>query len=49
MCRPADCGKAVTLETVPLRYVAWVHVTPHNSGDVTVEARLAGSAGSHSA
>ena len=35
----------VTLETVPLRYVAWVHVTPHNSGDVTVEARLAGNAG----
>jgi hypothetical protein len=34
----------VTLETVPLRYVAWVHVTPHNSGDLTVEARLAGSA-----
>ena len=35
----------VTLETVPLRYVAWVHVTPHNSGDVTVEAKLEGSAG----
>jgi hypothetical protein len=35
----------VTLETVPMRYVEWVHVTPHNSGDVTVEARLAGSAG----
>ena len=34
----------VTLETVPLRYVAWVHVTPHNSGDVTVEAQLGGSA-----
>ena len=34
----------VTLETVPLRYVAWVHVTPHNSGELTVEARLAGSA-----
>ena len=34
----------VTLETVPLRYVAWVHVTPHNSGDVTVEAKLGGSA-----
>ena len=34
----------VTLETVPLRYVEWVHVTPHNSGDVTVEAKLAGSA-----
>jgi hypothetical protein len=33
----------VTLETVPLRYVAWVHVTPHNSGDVIVEAKLAGS------
>ncbi len=32
----------VTLETVPLRYVVWVHVTPHNSGDVTVEARLGG-------
>ena len=27
--------QAVTLETLPLRYVAWVHVTPHNSGDVT--------------
>ena len=37
--------QAVTLETVPLRYVAWVHVTPHNSGDVTVEAGLAGHAG----
>ena len=36
--------QAVTLETVPLRYVAWVHVTPHNSGDVTVEAKLGGSA-----
>jgi Glycosyl hydrolases family 2, sugar binding domain/Glycosyl hydrolases family 2/Glycosyl hydrolases family 2, TIM barrel domain len=35
----------VTLETVPLRYVAWVHVTPHNSGDVTIEAKLEGSAG----
>ncbi len=35
----------VTLETVPLRYVEWVHVTPHNSGDVTVEAKLAGSTG----
>jgi hypothetical protein len=35
----------VTLETVPLRYIAWVHVTPHNSGDVTVEAKLEGSAG----
>jgi hypothetical protein len=35
----------VTLETVPLRYVEWVHVTPHNSGDVTVEAKLAGGAG----
>ncbi len=34
----------VTLETVPMRYVAWVHVTPHNSGDLTVEARLAGTA-----
>jgi hypothetical protein len=34
----------VTLETVPMRYVEWVHVTPHNSGDLTVEARLAGSA-----
>ena len=34
----------VTLETVPLRYVEWVHVTPHNSGDVTVEAKLAGTA-----
>src|SRR5271156_170236 len=33
----------VTLETVPMRYVEWVHVTPHNSGDVTVEARLGGS------
>src|SRR3984957_7529459 len=38
--------QAVTLETVPMRYVEWVHVTPHNSGDVTVEAKLAGSAGS---
>ena len=36
----------VTLETVPLRYVVWVHVTPHNSGDVTVEAKLGGSASS---
>lgn len=36
----------VTLETVPLRYIAWVHVTPHNNGDVMVEAKLAGSAGS---
>jgi hypothetical protein len=36
----------VSLETVPLRYVAWVHVTPHNSGEVVVEAKLAGSAGS---
>ena len=36
----------VTLETVPLRYVAWVHVTPHNNGDVIVEAKLEGSAGS---
>jgi hypothetical protein len=35
----------VTLETTPFRYVAWVHVTPHNSGDVTVEAKLEGSAG----
>ena len=35
----------VTLETVPMRYVEWVHVTPHNSGDVMVEAKLAGSAG----
>jgi Glycosyl hydrolases family 2, sugar binding domain/Glycosyl hydrolases family 2/Glycosyl hydrolases family 2, TIM barrel domain len=35
----------VTLESVPMRYVEWIHVTPHNSGDVTVEARLAGSAG----
>ena len=26
-----------------MRYVAWVHVTPHNSGDVTVEAKLAGT------
>jgi Glycosyl hydrolases family 2, sugar binding domain/Glycosyl hydrolases family 2/Glycosyl hydrolases family 2, TIM barrel domain len=34
----------VTLETVPLRYIEWVHVTPHNSGDVTVEAKLGGSA-----
>jgi hypothetical protein len=34
----------VTLETVPTRYVAWVHVTPHNSGDVIVEAKLGGSA-----
>ncbi len=25
--------QAVTLETVPVRYVEWVHVTPHNSGD----------------
>jgi hypothetical protein len=33
----------VTLETVPMRYVEWVHVTPHNSGDITVEAKLAGS------
>jgi Glycosyl hydrolases family 2, sugar binding domain/Glycosyl hydrolases family 2/Glycosyl hydrolases family 2, TIM barrel domain len=33
----------VTLETVPLRYVEWVHITPHNSGDVTVEAKLGGS------
>jgi Glycosyl hydrolases family 2, sugar binding domain/Glycosyl hydrolases family 2/Glycosyl hydrolases family 2, TIM barrel domain len=37
--------QAVTLETVPSRYIEWVHVTPHNSGDVTVEARLAGRAG----
>ena len=37
----------VTVETVPLRYVQWVHVTPHNNGDVTVEAKLAGVAGSH--
>ena len=36
----------VTLETVPMRYIEWVHVTPHNSGDVTVEAKLAGSANS---
>jgi hypothetical protein len=36
----------VTLQTVPMRYVSWVHVTPHNSGDVTVEAELAGSKGS---
>ena len=36
----------VTLETVPMRYVEWVHVTPHNSGDVTVEAKLAGTANS---
>jgi hypothetical protein len=36
----------VMLETVPLRYVEWVHVTPHNSGEVTVEAKLAGSTGS---
>ncbi len=36
----------ITLETVPMRYVAWVHVTPHNSGDVSVEAKLAGSANS---
>jgi hypothetical protein len=36
----------VTLETVPLRYVAWVHVTPHNSGDVIIEAKLAGSTNS---
>ncbi len=36
----------VTLETVPMRYVEWVHITPHNSGDVTVEAKLDGSAGS---
>jgi Glycosyl hydrolases family 2, sugar binding domain/Glycosyl hydrolases family 2 len=35
--------QAVTLETVPLTYVAWVHVTPHNNGDVTVEAKLEGS------
>ncbi len=33
----------VTLETVPLRYVEWVHVTPHNNGDLTVEAKLGGS------
>jgi hypothetical protein len=33
----------VTLETVPRRYVEWVHITPHNSGDVTVEAKLAGT------
>jgi Glycosyl hydrolases family 2, sugar binding domain/Glycosyl hydrolases family 2/Glycosyl hydrolases family 2, TIM barrel domain len=38
--------QAVTLETLPLRYVAWVHVTPHNNGDVMVEAKLAGSMGS---
>jgi len=36
----------VTLETVPLRYVAWVHVTPHNGGDVIIEAKLAGSTNS---
>ena len=35
----------VTLETVPMRYVEWVHVTAHNSGQVTVEAKLSGSAG----
>jgi Glycosyl hydrolases family 2, sugar binding domain/Glycosyl hydrolases family 2 len=34
----------VTLETVPMRYVEWVHVTPHNNGDLTVEAKLAGTA-----
>lgn len=35
----------VTLETVPSRYIAWVHVTPHNNGDVLVEAKLAGATG----
>ena len=35
----------VTMETVPMRYVQWVHVTAHNSGDVTVEAKLGGTAG----
>jgi hypothetical protein len=34
----------VTMETVPLRYVEWVHITPHNTGDVTVEAKLGGTA-----
>src|ERR1700722_5977139 len=29
-----------------MRYIAWVHVTPHNSGDVSLEAKLAGSANS---
>jgi hypothetical protein len=38
--------QAVTMETVPLRYVAWVHVTPRNSGNVTIEAKLAGRPGS---
>ncbi|MGC2399697.1 MAG: sugar-binding domain-containing protein [Acidobacteriaceae bacterium] len=33
----------VTLEAVPLRYIAWVHVTAHNNGDVTIEGKLAGS------
>ncbi len=33
----------VTLETVPTRYVQWVHVTPRNSGDITVEAKLSGT------
>jgi hypothetical protein len=37
--------QAVTLQTVPLRYVEWVHVTPRNSGEVTVEAKLAGRPG----
>jgi hypothetical protein len=35
----------VTLETVPLRYVAWIHITPHNNGDVAIEAKLDGSTG----
>jgi hypothetical protein len=35
----------VTIETVPSRYVEWVHVTPRNSGDVSVEAKLGGGAG----
>ena len=33
----------VTLETVPLRYIEHLHITPHNNGDVTVEAALAGT------
>ena len=37
----------VTLESVPARYVEWVHVTTHNSGDVTVEAKLGGSTASN--
>src|ERR1700677_847612 len=30
----------VTLETVPLRYVEWGHVTPHHSCEITVVAQL---------